>query len=138
LDRRTHQAEDDMTSMKAVFLLLLLLGASPANAFTVGEMFQFCRPLSERPQPRLAQGRVDLGSSTGEGVCWGSFILLQEMSRLLEPNGQSSLHMCLPDGTTAFQLVQVFTSWAREHPEQHHEPFVFGVLTAFGAVFPCK
>jgi hypothetical protein len=56
------------------------------------------------------------------GVCWGAFGAMQDVSRLVDEHGVSILPMGLPEGSTRTQIVTVFVSYVRNHPEQAHLP----------------
>ena len=55
----------------------------------------------------------------------------------------SALHMqqhdlfCLPQGTTARQLVDIAVNHLRDHPEQRHTVASANVALAFANAFPC-
>jgi len=46
--------------------------------------------------------------------------------------------VCLPDGMTRQQVIDVLTLWLRDHPEKRHLPASSLVAGALKEKFPCS
>jgi hypothetical protein len=46
--------------------------------------------------------------------------------------------LCIPEGTTDEQVIEVVKKYLNEHPEQLHRNASIPVVKALGRAFPCK
>jgi hypothetical protein len=46
--------------------------------------------------------------------------------------------LCIPEGTTDDQVIEVVKKYLNEHPEQLHRNASIPVVKALGRAFPCK
>jgi hypothetical protein len=69
-------------------------------------------------------------------MCWGAFTALQQSLVYSGSDGKPLLGVCAPAEGTRLQLVQVFSSYARQHPEKHHYEFMDMALIALSVAFP--
>ena len=101
----------------AVVFALPMVGAAKADAALV--MRDNCRQILD------AQREADdiLMPRTFEaGACWGGFSSLQGlMSLQFEGVDHPMLSICPPPEATRTQLVEIFVSYASQHPEIGHE-----------------
>jgi hypothetical protein len=126
-----------MTKIIPVTALLLALLIAPAQAQTAGEMLSWCSGVA-RTARVTTNGNVSLPPTTESGMCWGAFTALQQSLVYSDSDGKPLLGVCAPAEGTRLQLVQVFSSYARQHPEKHHYEFMDMALIALSAALPCQ
>ena len=130
-----------MAGMKTLMLATLIaafLFSVPCQAETAEEMMSSCRDLST---VKVRDANVQLPQDFDSGVCWGSFAMVQKMTRVVHlENGVyvPTFGLCAPEESTRTQLIQVFEQYATKHPERLHEEFWSVVQTALREAFPCK
>jgi Rap1a immunity proteins len=122
---------------------LVTIGAVPHHAIAAeplvsGEgMLAACEELERTIRP--TGGDWVNFTSRDAGECWAFVGAMQQVSRFTDPTNRSALSgTCLPPDSTLTQLIRVFTSFARAHPEVLHERPAQVVLWAFQSAFPCQ
>jgi hypothetical protein len=87
---------------------------------------------------RDAGDSVTFTTTFSTGECWAYVGALQRAANYGDPvTHQSLLGTCLPPDSTLAQLVRVFVTYARAHPEQLHKAPSDVVLHSFQSAFPC-
>ena len=114
--------------------LVIVCGATPSSGETAEEMLSACRPIT---QAKVSNGSVDLPRDFESGTCWGAFGMLQKVLFLLEPNGQRTLHACVPSDATRTELIAIFVKFAEEHPEDYSKGFELVAVDSILKVYPC-
>jgi hypothetical protein len=124
-----------MTMIIPITALLLALLIAPAQAQTAGEMLSWCSGVATARV--TTNGNVSLPPTTESGMCCCAFMALQQSLVYSGSDGKPLLGVCAPAEGTRLQLVQVFSSYARQRPEKHHYEFMDMALIALSAAFPC-
>jgi hypothetical protein len=127
----------------AIIALALLLTEAPAAHAYVStmQMMEWCKPVVDATP--LPDGNVRSVHTYESGLCWGAFMSLDGLSLDYDVNTKASLiYVCrhASDSTAqaVVQMVRVFDTYARQHPEIQHEKFEVTALAALSAAFPCK
>lgn len=85
---------------------------------------------------RANTGQIDI-PSTGL-PCWQYLGAIQDMSVLVDQNGQRLLGICAPEATTLLDYVHAFVQYATRNPSLGTENAAAAAVEALGAAFPCQ
>ena len=107
---------------------------------TTMQMISWCEPVENAD---LHGNSMTVRDSTHESeMCWGVFAALEALSFDYNDQGESILGICPPATTSisrpVVQMVRIFDSYARRHPETLHQNYELTALTALRSAFPCK
>lgn len=109
------------------------------NARKQGEAQELPAPLPEPPLVDLATGNgfvagcADPASAANFGLCYGFIRGLLQREFMY-----GSSPICIPDGVTVKQLIDVAVAFVNQHPQDRHLwPGLLGI-TAYRQAFPCK
>jgi hypothetical protein len=142
---------DNMSKLKdwhrigASAVIIAAINYSPAMAFashlTTGQMLSYCSPVEAAPI--AIDGTKKIDSTLSAGICVGYFGALTDVDVVFDIFREQlasarNLQYCLPEHTNTRQLIAVFCTYARAHPEEHHEQTFWTALKAFTQAFPCK
>ena len=116
------------------FIVVLACAAKPCSCETAEEMLSACRPIT---QAKISNGTINLPQDFESGTCWGAFGMLQSVLFLQEPDGQRTLHACVPSDTTRTALIAMFVKYVEEHPEDYSKGFHLVALNSVLMVYPC-
>jgi hypothetical protein len=116
--------------------LALIIVSRPALGETALEMQSWCRHIASAPV--LANDTVYVGTTFNDGVCWGSFAAIQQLSRIVDQDGITLLRLCPPPDSTRVQFIKIFMRYAVQHPEEAHHDFARLALLALVEAFPCS
>ena len=132
----------------ALFTAVILDSAksAPPNTTSAMHLMSYCEEVvKSRVGP---DSRVDMDYNFQSGLCFGAFLAFHSLSFAYDvvkdsPNGTQNkykriLPVCAPQGVSLIQMVRIFDSYARQHPEIQHEPFDVVVLNALESAFPCR
>lgn len=80
------------------------------------------------------------------GLCWGTFSIVTSFGQTVpvqqkdEPVANTGFipGLCIPQRATTTQVVAVFTSYAKAHPETYHQDATVVILKALWQAFPCS
>jgi hypothetical protein len=121
----------------SVFSLALSI-CTVAHAETAEEMASACREISNAAVSNSeGKAMAKFRQTWDTGLCWGAFSAITGVSRLVDEQGVPVLPMCLPEASTRTQIVTVFVSYVRNHPEQGHLPYHHVAVNALAEAFPC-
>jgi Rap1a immunity proteins len=70
-------------------------------------------------------------------ACWYYMSAVQNLSAVVDQDGQPLLGVCAPAGTTLIQYVRIFARYAQRHPEKDADNAAPLVLNALLEAFPC-
>ena len=128
----------------AAFLLacatfqLVVATLAAAEPYSAGDMLSECRALLATAKATADPNSVELENTFSTGACWGAFLSIQQFISLKTAGGNGPMfHTCVPEETTLVQLIQVFDTYARQHPERDSEPFAIVALSALHESFQC-
>jgi hypothetical protein len=120
-----------------VAALVLLSLASPACATTGTELLQWCEALERGI--RLDGEQVQIPQNPLALQCWGYMKAVQDFGATLEDDGNYPITgACAPEDTTLTQLIRVFLTYARAHPDELSDRASFVVLRALRNAFSCS
>jgi hypothetical protein len=119
--------------------MLLLLISSEAHAIGSGnDLLEACDAF-ERNATISADGSFSLPRSDGlPWICVGYMNALQQLSNALLLNGEHMLGICPPPESRLTQLIRVFTTYARAHPEELHLSAAQIAMGSLQKTFPCQ
>ncbi len=122
----------------AAFQPLLASGAL-AEAYTAEEMASECRALLGSAKETAEPDAVELENTFSTGACWGAFLSIQQFVTLKADGAKSPMFQaCVPGDVTLVQLIQLFASYTKAHPERDSEPFSVVALAAIRESFQCS
>jgi hypothetical protein len=105
-------------------------------AETAGELVSFCSNVITAPDVRA--GKLHYDPTFENARCWGGFAAVQELSRVKnELHEPPLLGIRAPRDTTCLELIKVFVSYVRSHPESGDEPFATVVILVLSSRIPC-
>jgi Rap1a immunity proteins len=120
------------------FQLLLASGAL-AGPYTAEEMASECRGLLASAKKTADPEAVELEDTFSAGACWGAFLSIQQFVILKAEGAKSPMFQaCVPGDVTLVQLIKLFASYTKAHPERDGEPFAVVALTAIRGAFQCS
>jgi hypothetical protein len=78
-------------------------------------------------------------SSTDIPYCYGLHTGVAYVLAVINNSTElpGAARVCLPDGTSLGQMVQVFMNWAKANPTLWQGDAAGGVVTALGLAWPC-
>jgi hypothetical protein len=117
--------------------LCLLAISSPAHSDTALEMREYCKGVVEAPS--APGGMVEMPTTFQAGFCWGAFAATQAFAHTsAEGSTRGLLQLCIPQGVTRKQMVEVFYRDADLNPQLLHEEWHYVAWLALAEGFPCK
>ena len=114
------------------FLLLLL--PQMAKAISTEELLSDCRPVASA---EVTGNNVQLPTTVGAGVCWGTFLSIQKIIVQLDDARRPLYGVCAPSTSTTTELISIFVSYAQSHPARYHEDGFSVALESLQLSFPC-
>lgn len=122
----------------AAFLLLYASGAL-AEPYTAEEMASECRALLASAKETADAEAVELENTFSTGACWGAFLSIQQFVTLKAEGAKKPVFQaCVPGDVTLVQLIELFASYTKAHPERDGEPFTVVALAAIRGAFQCR
>ena len=124
----------------ALFVKLIAPDHAAAQTTSASQMMSFCEPVANA---RVGQDhRIQMEYTFDGGVCFGAFLAFHSLSFLYDNNERLAQHesllgVCAPVAVTVVQMVRIFVSYARQHPEEQHQAFDVVAISAFRTAFPC-
>lgn len=67
-----------------------------------------------------------------EGIVAGADVALPK-----DDDAQNAMRICVPEGVTYYQIIDVMVDYLSEHPENRHYTATSNMIVAFRGVFPC-
>jgi Rap1a immunity proteins len=108
--------------------------AKPAAAAPPSDLLQSCGAVIAGGRTTGVSG-VDIPS---RGLhCWYYMSAVQEMSVLVDQNGQSLLGICAPEKTTLLDYVRIFVRYAHQTGDKAQQNDAAVAVEALNAAFPC-
>jgi hypothetical protein len=121
-----------------VCVAAVLIPSRPAAAVTAAEMLSHCVGVVNARHLPGSEGKVQFQTDFPAGICWGAFGAIQDLM-VITWAGEASpvLDICAPPESTLVQLVRIFDSYTRAHPEKQHRDFGEVALASLLAAFRC-
>ena len=125
--------------MKVLVAAILTLAALPvmngsAAAETPAQLLQSCQSVL-RASGKTEKTTVEI--PVAGLTCWYYMSAVQNMSAVVDQDGQPLLGICAPAGTTLMQYVRILARYAERHPEKDADNAAPLVLHALLDAFPC-
>jgi hypothetical protein len=104
---------------------------------TADELVSDCANVSAAQTTR--DGQLHFEPTFENGRCWGAFAAVQELSRIkLDAASPPALGICAPENTTRLELIKVFSTYVRSHPESRAQQFAVVVVLSLHSRYPCS
>lgn len=102
----------------ACVTVICLAATSVARATTASEYLQYCEEFEKGAIQSGEQLSIPDGGATN---CWHFFVAFQELVNIVDADTRRpALGLCIPHAVPLTQLIRIFTSYARAHPELLH------------------
>lgn len=115
----------------------LAFSTAPARAVTGQELLRQCAALERGAAVSGETVRLPKGQDAAS--CWFYMAAVQDFAATVEEEGGPSLiGSCVPAKTTRYELVQAFTRYARNHPDDLDLRATAVLIPALIRAFPCR
>jgi len=117
-----------------------MAGAVQADdGYTAADMLADCKSILSVTKPGANPDELELEDTFATGNCWGAFLTVQQLLiTRLEADKHPLMRVCVPEGVSLTQLIQIFERFTRLHPERQTEPFTTVAVAALRSGFPCS
>jgi hypothetical protein len=105
-----------------------------AAAVTPAQLQQSCQSVLRAAGPT---DKTTIEIPVAGLTCWYYMSAVQNLSAVVDQDGQPLLGICAPEGTTLIQYVRIFARYAQHHPEKDTDNAAPLVLRALLEAFPC-
>jgi hypothetical protein len=131
-DRRSGAMKVLVATILTVAALSVMNGS--AAAITPSQLQRSCQSVL-RAAGATDNATIDI--PVAGLACWYYMSAVQNMSAVVDQDGQPLLGICAPEGTTLIQYVRIFARYAQHHPEKDSDNAAPLVLHALIDAFPC-
>jgi hypothetical protein len=112
------------------------------TAFAQEDTGHSVRNAMEACEVFLANDPRDPRFASGSGVCFGSIMVISQVSAIgcaeAFASGSSKTGWAiLPEGMTVEAVAQLFVNWARAHPQSWGSPAGLGIRWSLYESYPC-
>lgn len=128
--------------MKRLLVLLVVLGAVLGSSRTLsaqesaGELARYCQVLDKGTVGRGQRVRIP---QTKEALlCWGYMQAIQDLSMLVDPDGQRLVGFCPPKDSRLTDLIRTFLTYMRAHRDEADHNTLVTVVGALQEAYPCE
>ncbi|MBT3070210.1 hypothetical protein KKP04_04920 [Rhodomicrobium sp. Az07] len=127
------------TAAVLAIVWLAMAGAVQADdGYTTADMLADCNSILRLAKPGANPDELELEDTFTTGHCWGAFHTVQQLLiTRLETDNDPLLRICVPEGVSLLQLIQIFDRYARLNPDSQTEPFTAVAMAALRSGFPC-
>jgi hypothetical protein len=113
---------------------MVLLAPSQAAALSQNELSKSCEAVLSVSYPENAQS-IEIPAA---GLpCWYYMAAVQDMSTIVDQNGQRLLGVCAPSATSLLDYVRAFVRNEKNNPASVGKNAAAHELTALLKAFPC-
>lgn len=120
--------------MPAGLVLLVLFAPSHVAALSQDELLKSCEAVLSVANPQNAQS-IEIPAA---GLpCWYYMAAVQDMSTIVDQNGQPLLGVCAPSTTSLLDYVKTFVRKKKNNPANAGKNAAAQELTALLKAFPC-
>jgi len=122
--------------LPSIIVVFALMISSPSFGESAGEMSSNCRKIADA---KVSGDTISYVQDHDTGVCWGAFLVLQDMVMVIDDSvGKKRIFsICPPSESRRLQYILIFLKYAKDHPEQLHEDFLFVALDSLRKTWPC-
>ena len=118
---------------------LPLAPGSAAEPYSAGDMLAECQSLLASAKATPGTDEIELDNSFSTGNCWGAFLSIQQLLTVkISGNRKPMFGVCLPEDSRLVQIIQIYASFAKQHPERESEPFTIVAIAALHQFFRCR
>ncbi len=118
---------------------LPLAPKSAAEPYSAGDMLAECQALLASAKETPGTGQIELDNSFSTGNCWGAFLSIQQLLTVKMSGSRKPMFgVCLPADSRLVQIIQIYDSFAKHHPERESEPFTIVAIAALHQSFRCR
>lgn len=115
------------TAMRAIILGCMFAFTLPAYALSGNKLYELCESNSPTSQQSC------------DFYIWGNIEGLMYMNRLSSSVSKDiDIAICLPNGVTPQQLMDVGKKYLKDHPEKRNESASHSIFFALSEAFGCK
>jgi hypothetical protein len=102
---------------------------------SAGDLASFCHQLEQGTKGNGAHIRIPETSAALQ--CWGYMQAMQDLSVLVDENGNRLIGSCPPEQITMLQLIRSFSAYAKTHHGDLQNKPAVEVIKALQQAFPC-
>jgi hypothetical protein len=123
----------------AAAIQLLPVQEAAAEPYSAADMLSECQALLSSAKATADPDAIELDNSFSTGSCWGAFLSIQQLVTVKQAGSRTPMfRVCLPEDTKLVQLIEIFGSFARRHPERQGEPFTIVAIAGLHEAFRCR
>jgi hypothetical protein len=115
-------------------VVMVLLAPSQAAALSPNELLKSCEAVLSVSYPENAQS-IEIPAAGL--LCWYYMAAVQDMSTIVDQNGQPLLGVCAPSTTSLLDYVRAFVRSEKSNPASVGKNAAAHELTALLKAFPC-
>jgi hypothetical protein len=110
-----------------------------AGPYSAGDMLSECQALLASAKVTSDPDAIELDNSFSTGSCWGAFLSIQQLVTVKQAGARDPIfRVCVPEDTALVQIIKIFASFARRHPERESEPFTIVAIAGLHEAFRCR
>jgi Rap1a immunity proteins len=110
-----------------------------AEPYSAADMLSECQTLLSSAKTTSDPDAIELDNSFSTGSCWGAFLSIQQLVTVRQAGARSPIfQVCVPEDTKLVQIIEIFGSFARRHPERDGEPFTIVAIAGLHEKFRCR
>lgn len=110
-----------------------------AEPYSAADMLSECQALLSSAKTTSDPDAIELDNSFSTGSCWGAFLSIQQLVTIKQAGARSPMfRVCVPEDTKLVQIIEIFASFARHHPERESEPFTIVAIAGLHEAFGCR
>ena len=118
---------------------LLPVQQASAEPYSAADMLSECQTLLSSAKATSDPDAIELDNSFSTGSCWGAFLSIQQLVTIKQAGARTPMfRVCVPEETKLVQIIEIFDSFARRHPEREGEPFTVVALAGLHEAFRCR
>ncbi len=110
-----------------------------AEPYSAADMLSECQVLLSSAKTTSDPDAIELDNSFSTGSCWGAFLSIQQLVTIKQAGARTPMfRVCVPEDTKLVQIIGIFGSFARRHPERTSEPFTIVAIASLHEAFRCR
>jgi hypothetical protein len=118
---------------------LLPVLETAAEPYSAADMLSECQALLASAKATSDPDAIELDNSFSTGSCWGAFLSIQQLVTIKQAGAKTPMfRVCVPEDTKLVQIIEIFDSFARRHPERDSEPFTIVAIAGLHEAFRCR
>jgi hypothetical protein len=123
----------------AAAIQLVPMQEAAAEPHSAADMLAECQALLSSAKATADPDAIELDNSFSTGSCWGAFLSIQQLVTLRQAGSRTPMfRVCVPEDATLVQIIKIFESFARRHPEREGEPFTIVAIAGLHEAFRCR